>query len=254
MAALATDYNHVGSVDKGYACATVGWHVLDTLRLITVGIAQGVVIGATSAAQYIVEHPIEFAAAVFMGKAFLAYQIAQVMIHYGPDVIDYFSSIDYSNLTHDDVIKGFNTIENLCRNEYEALKHKPLNDFIAGGTALIVDAFIQKKCAKALHSFSQTAQQRLTRALVSSPASRPLQVPPALATSSAGHGRKSSSQKNTHSRSSHHEQPVPRKLAPKIYTMKDFFQSTTLGQSLKEKSVKTNHFFKGQPIYRLRKK
>ncbi len=256
MADVAAECNHAGSIKKGYECANVGWYILDIMQAVGLGIVEGLIDGVRLTATYIKQHPIEFALSAMFTKPMLAYHLAKLVIRSASVAFDLLSTIDYENVTFDDVLTSIDNAKQTCYTGYQTLRKMPLKTLVAGGVAFATDCYLQGKCAKGVSAFYEKTQEILLKHAQKfdwkayfNDHLRPgfINVFP------RGKQPVKNPQENFAQTSNKNSLEAPKNIL-KVHTMKEFFENTLFGQELKNKVIKTNYFYKNQPIYKLQQK
>ncbi len=149
-----TNYNHENKTDKAMRIGNLCWTLLDYSQ----AIAEGVILGISSATSDLLHHPFEASLNVIIGKQVLAYQLCKILYN--------FADISVTALINTTQAKNkWNKYTEPINNLIDLINEKKLSihDAIKGCTALIVGYKTQSIFLGGLGKFCNTIQQKATR-------------------------------------------------------------------------------------------
>src|SRR5581483_4384754 len=145
------NYNHENETDKALHIGDFCWTLLDYGQ----AIAEGIVLGAYSAATDLLHNPLEASLNIIIGKQVLAYQLCKVLFNVADISITALISTDQAKNKWYKYTEPLNNIINHI-NE----KNLSMRDLLKGGTAFIVGYKAQSTFFNGLGKFCNTIQQK----------------------------------------------------------------------------------------------
>lgn len=150
-AAAIKDYNKKGILDKAMCVADFCWALLDYGQ----AIAEGTALGLYSAAQDLIENPIEASICIVAGKQILAYQLCKVIYHVADIGLTAITDQISAKEKWNDYIAPINNLISAIEN-----KEITLRDSLKTGAAFVVGYKAQSKLLGGLGKFCKTIKQR----------------------------------------------------------------------------------------------